>query len=286
MSDGISSPADEVAPKDRGARLGLIFGVPEAEYHSGPGLSVSALKRFAELPEKARVQRPETRSLAFGTLIHTAIMEPDQLGARYWVVDLERISERDRATQEAMKLAGGRELVKRKEWDEALRIRDRIHSHPTLREMLAPVGLRTEASFWWIDDATGLLCRGRADGLREDWGVVLDLKSTTDASPDGFSRSVAEYRYHWQQAHYETGLAATWREPRAFFFIAVEKVEPYSVAIYELDPRAVDLGRREVREQMVAWAECKRTGIWPGFPVEPQPLDLPAWAYAKAGAYQ
>lgn len=262
---------------------GLYLDIPEEPYHASPGVSVSSLKRFSEAPAKVRVRRPDTKSLAFGSLAHTAVLQPHLLADRYHVVDLERISPREKATKDAMAAAGGRELVKRSDWDDALRLRDRVHAHPTLREMLSPVGLVVEASFYWPDPATGLLCRGRADGLRNDWQVVLDLKSTVDASPDGFARAVASYHYHWQQAHYQNGLSIAWRRPKAFFFIAIESEEPFLPAIYELDARAVELGERQVAENLEAWAECERTGIWPGYPEQPQPLDLPGWAYARAG---
>ncbi len=262
---------------------GLYLDIPEDDYHAATGVSVSALKRFQEAPAKVRVRRPDTPSLAFGSLAHTAVLQPHLLADRYHVVDLDRISLREKATKDAMAAAGGRELVKRSDWNDALRLRDQVHAHPILRDMLAPDGLVVEASFFWIDRTTGLLCRGRADGLREDWEVVIDLKSTVDASPEGFAKSVGNYNYHWQQAHYENGLTAAWKRPRAFFFVAIESEEPFLPAIYELDPRAVELGRREVAEHLEAWAECERTGIWPGYPEQPQRLDLPGWVYARAG---
>lgn len=290
MDGFASSPGPENGPAaeegvvpQRQFLPGLYADIPEEIYHASPGVSVSALKRFAEAPAKVKVNRKSTPSLAFGSLAHTAVLQPHLLADRYHVVDMERISAREKATKDAMAAAGGRELVKRSDWDDALRLRDVVHSHPTLREMLAPVGLLTEVSFYWHDPATGLLCRGRADGLRNDWRAVLDLKSTVDASPDGFAKSVASYNYHWQQAHYQHGLSFTWQKPEAFFFIAIENEDPFLPAIYELDRHAVELGERQVAENLEAWAECERTGIWPGYPEQPQPLDLPGWAYARAG---
>ena len=175
-------------------------------------------------------------------------------------------------------------LVKTADWDAAMRLRDAVQAHPTLRDMLAPEGRDVEASFYWRDPLTGLLCRGRADVLRNDWRAVIDVKTTESAHPDDFARKVAEYRYHWQQAHYEDGLAqAGWHAPEAFFFIAIEKEEPFLAGIYQLDPNALELGRRRVRDALNRWAECERTGIWPGYPELPQPLDLPRWAYLQEG---
>jgi len=286
VSDAIDvaeAPAVPARPTPR--EPGLHFNVPEAEYHSGPEVSVSKLKRLAVAPAKVLVPQKETEALAAGTLRHMALLQPHLLEATYFVTDLERISAREKATQAEIERAGGRELVKRAEWEAALRLRDAVHTHPTLRDMLAPEGLACEASFYWIDAVTGLRCRGRADALRLDWGVAIDLKTTEDASPAGFARAVANYKWHWQNAFYAQGLTATWQDPQAFFFVAVEKEPPFLPAIYELDQRAVDLGRRDVAAQLEIWARCERAGIWPGYDERPVRLDLPGWAYAQAGEY-
>lgn len=262
---------------------GFYLDVREADYHAGPEVSSTRLKRFAQAPAKVLVRQRETKALAFGSLTHMAVLQPHLLEETYCVTDLPRISEREKATQEEMKRAGGRELVKRDDWEAALRMRDTIHSHPTLRDMFAPVGLVTEASFYWIDPATGLRCRGRVDALRTDWNAVLDIKTTEDASPDAFARTVANYQLHWQQAFYEAGLEATRALPTDFFFIAIEKEAPNLPAIFELRMEAVDLARRQVRDTLEAWARCEATGIWPGYDERPQRIDLPPWA--RAGEY-
>jgi hypothetical protein len=281
--DVVEAPAAAQRPAPR--EPGLHFDVPEDDYHGGPEVSVSRLKRLAEAPAKVLVPQKETAALTAGTLRHLAILQPHLLEQRYFVTDLDRISAREKATQAEMERAGGRELVKRGEWEAALRLRDAVHTHPTLRDMLAPEGLACEASFYWVDPVTKLRCRGRADALRTDWQVAIDIKTTEDASPVGFAKSVANYRYHWQEAFYRRGLGLTWMNPQAFFFVAVEKEPPYLPAIYELDRRAVDLGERDITAQLEIWARCERSGIWPGYDERPVRLDLPAWVYAQAGEY-
>jgi exodeoxyribonuclease VIII len=266
------------------APVGLHLDVPEDEYHASDSVSSSRIKAFLEAPAKVQAPSPDTQSLRFGSLCHTAILQPDKLESIYCVTDLERINKKDKATQAEQERAGARQLVKRPDWDEALRLRDAVHAHPTARDMLAPVGLLTEVSGAWDDQATGLRCRKRSDALRTDWKAVVDLKSTQDASPEGFAKSVANYQYHIQQAHYCAGLAEVWHRPEAFFFIAVEKEPPFLIGIYELDVEAVRLGEALRRRALDGWAECIRTGIWPGYAETPVSLSLPAWAVSKAEA--
>lgn len=262
---------------------GLYDAIPEEQYHASPGVSVSRLKTFAKAPAKARYgKNKETGSLRFGSLIHTAILEPDQLDLRYMVSDLERFDPRTAAYKEESLKARGRELVKRAEYEEALRIQDAVHAHPSAGALLKG-DLRVEQSFYWIDPETGLLCRGRADGLHMDMRAIVDLKSTQDASPDrrGFAMSCGEYKYHWQDAFYREGIeAVTGWEPEAFVFIAVEKDRPYLVGTYELEPVAVERGREDVHEQLRAYAKCLKDDYWPGYSGDIEPLAMPTWAYA------
>jgi hypothetical protein len=103
--------------------------------------------------------------------------------------------------------------------------------------------------------------------------TIVDLKTTTDASPDGFARSVAQYRYHVQQAHYLQSHIAD-----RFIFLAVEKTFPYCVATYELDADAVAVGEQLRQSNLQAIANCKDAQSWPGYTDQIQTLSLPRWA--------
>lgn len=163
-------------------------------------------------------------------------------------------------------------------------MRDAIRAHPAAAALLDGEGV-AEASVYWTDEATGELCRCRPDRWRKD-GILVDLKTTIDASPEGFAKSLANYRYHVQapwyldgaSAAYEAGqLPGDWQAPRAFAFIAVEKSAPYAVAVYTLDAATIELGGAQMRANLDTLAECRRTGVWPGYGDKIANLSLPDW---------
>ena len=57
----------------------------------------------------------------------------------------------------------------------------------------------------------------------DDLSLIIDLKSTVDASPKGFQRSVANYRYHVQSSHYLDVVEMATGTHLKLGFIAVEK---------------------------------------------------------------
>lgn len=172
-------------------------------------------------------------------------------------------------------------------YEQLLGMRDAIMAHPAASALLKGEGV-AEASVYWTDPATGELCRCRPDWWRTD-GVIVDLKSTEDASPEGFAKSLVNYRYHVQAPWYLGGTQAVWdshvhqfvnpvfQRPHAFAFIAVEKRAPYAVAVYVLDGESFEIGSRLMRADLDTLAQCRATGVWPGYGDTLQQLGVPQY---------
>jgi len=186
---------------------------------------------------------------------------------------------RSKAYQAEEAKALGRILVKRSDYNDALRFAEAVMHHPIARDLLKP-GLEVEQSMFWTDPHTGLPCRGRIDALRRDYRIMMDVKSTERADHDHFRRSVEEYRYHWQNLFYVEGAEQIELfKPEAFIFFAIEKEAPFLVGAYEIEPRALELAYGQVRKAMEEMAEARRTGVWPGLPNALQSLELSHFAY-------
>jgi hypothetical protein len=108
--------------------------------------------------------------------------------------------------------------------------------------------------------------------------MVADVKTTEDARPDAFRKSVANYGYHRQDAFYRGGLSAIGASAQHFVFVVVEKTPPHAVAIYALDQDAVSRGFNSVQADMRRLAECMRSGEFPGYDASIQTLSVPPWA--------
>jgi exodeoxyribonuclease VIII len=261
---------------------GIYSGIPEEKYHGGPEISISGLKMFAEPGGPARYRygkRDETRALRLGSLLHCALLEPNDLDKRYCVVNLERFDPRSSAYKDAEAAALGRELVKRADYDNAKRFADQVLKTPLIAELFSK-NLEVENSVYWTDPVTGLACRGRVDAMRRDHRILIDIKSTESANPSDFARTCANYRYHWQDAYYRDGILESGAfKPEAFLFIAIEKTEPYVHGIYELEERALDLARSEIRLHLDHFAQCKERDQWPGLPGDLVTLPLPSYLF-------
>lgn len=183
---------------------------------------------------------------------------------------------------------GHRRILTPDEWDQVHRMRDAVMAHPSAAALLTGVRGFAELSAYWVDPVTGELCRCRPDFWRMD-GIVVDVKTTEDASKEAFARSISNYRYYVQHPYYLDGLTHTLQQMDAqtcahpvkankFVFIAVEKKPPYAVETYMLDPDSVEAGREEYIEDLNAYAHARSTGQWPGYSDgKVQQISLPDW---------
>ena len=253
-----------------------------ADYHADPAVSASHLHAVAKSPyhywsrylDPKRSAPEPTAAMRLGSLVHCAVLEPSELAGRYGVCAPRNT--KAGKEQAADMAAAGIEAVTGSDMELALAMADAVRSHQAAAALLAHG--KAEQSFWWDDAGTGLRCK-----CRPDWyygSTVVDLKTTTDASPAGFARSVATFRYHVQASHYLAGLHGAER----FVFIAVEKTAPYAVAVYELDAAAMAAGDELRQRDMRVIADCQATKEWPGYGDTCQALSLPSWALRNESA--
>jgi len=141
---------------------------------------------------------------------------------------------------------------------------------------------KAEQSFFCTDPETGLGLKARPDFILDDCSLVLDLKTTVDASPKGFQSSVARYRYFVQASHYLDVIEfATGVRPQAFLFIAVEKTRPFSTAVYMADQQMIDFGKQQARQDLNNIAQWIADDKFPGYSERVEEISLPKWMLPK-----
>lgn len=262
---------------------GVYHGISNADYHGGPGLSKSGLDLIDRSPFHYIMRRHKapTPAMELGTHAHCAILEPDRFAAEY-VTAPDCGDRRTKAGKEAWQAfadaAEGKTIIDADTEQRLHMMRASVLSIPDVAEALAHGA--AEVSAYW--DAAGVLCKCRPDFVH-DCGpsgvILLDLKTTQNASPDDFARSVAKYRYDVQAAWYSDGYAlASGREVLAFVFVAVESEYPHAASAVMLDPDSIDAGRSKYRRNLATYRACMESGEWPAYGLGIQTIELPKWA--------
>lgn len=261
----------------------IDHAMTNADYHAHSAISKSGLDLIDRSPAHyiaGRTEpRKETPAMTFGTACHAYVLEPHTFNKRY-ITLLEKIDRRTKegkaqwATFQAE--AGDREVLERETFENLVSIGINIMNHPVASELLDEKVGKAELSvfgnIWGVD------VKCRPDWLRED-GIVVDLKTTDNASPSAFAKSCASYRYHVQAAYYTDILATIGQDIKAFVFIAVEKTAPYAVGVYEIDAEAIEAGREAYQRNLDTYKRCMESGHWPAYSDGIETLTLPRWIF-------
>lgn len=257
--------------------------ITPSNYWTHPGVSQSQLRDFARSPMHYHARHvartaevAETAAMRFGTALHTAVLEPDVYASRYVTRTWDARTKEGKAARDA---ATARGLIALDD-DDADKIASMVASltaHPLASRILAS-RTHVEHPIAWECPTTGAACKGRPDAhvTIDGRSALVDVKTTEDASPASFARSIATYAYHIQAAHYLAGWCEVMAPVDAFVFIAIEKSAPYAVGVYELSESTLATGDERRIDLLTRLAECRTADRWPGY--EAQTIDLPAWA--------
>lgn len=257
-------------------------------YHLNPAISKSSLdqinKSVAHLIA-ARTLQIDSKALRLGRALHELVLEGEHVFRSHFAIpdnpkDDDWRSKAGRAFV-SLKESEGLICLHREEGARLAAMLKALKGHETAYKWLKARGMR-EHSFFWTDKETGVPCRCRPDLLVKTpngW-VIVDLKTTADARPHEFARSVAKYRYHVQDAFYTDGVE-TVLEDRVvgFLFVAVETAPPFGVGVYNVFRDDVERGRDAYRADLEKWVRYNESkNPWEGYPDQIAGLPLPQWS--------
>jgi hypothetical protein len=155
--------------------------MPNMAYHRGPGLSNSGLKDLRKTPwhyhALHHLPRPEwfvedseedtAGALFAGTLCHCATLEPQAFDSRYVVGP--NINKNTKDWKDFVKANAPRQVIGARQYAVAHAQAAAVRALPTVAEILD--GGECEVSAFWIDKATGVLCRARPDCMNRTFGT-------------------------------------------------------------------------------------------------------------------
>ena len=287
------------SPRDLAGTLGntSMSQMPDAEYRRIKAVNYSGLKLFAECPLYYWEQylnpdrEPETESpaLRIGTAGHLRILEGAEIYHDTYIREPsydKRLKANKDHYQEWLANKGDRIPLPADEWDMVERMAAAVLGSPLASALVEGKGGYSEEVCQAIDPETGMLLKCKADRIATIGGktYVIDLKTCSrrygGAGQDGFGKSVAKFKYHWQAAFYTDliGASGDWGPVENFVFVVVEKESPHAVAIYECDDQMMEAGRMQYREALHRFKECQEKDQWPGFDTQITSLSLPRWA--------
>lgn len=275
----------------------LIEHMSNDEYHSRPEFSSSQLKdmlrsgaHFYSHNIIKEHERETKKHLDFGTLAHTLFLEPEQFENEFVVGPKfdrrTKVGKEEAAAWEANNI--GKIIIDHDQLDGAMRIAENLRTLSSYKDMQNNYGM-AEASIFFIDPVFDLSLR-----VRPDWhiapcsafpnGLILDVKTSTDARPFKFSRSCADFGYDLSASMYREGFQQYYgtEDKPDFIFLVAESSAPFLVKQYKASDLFLSVGDARYSRSKALLAESVLVNEWPGYCKDLEEIFLPSYMTKQA----
>lgn len=262
--------------------LGVVHGMSFNDYRAVEALSQSGARKILRSPLHYKIDRDQpsepTAAMRFGSAVHCGVLEPDDFDAR--VCCAPKVDRRTTVGKaewaDFLALSNGKAVLDADEYARARGCVEAVRAHPSAKRLLE--NAQTEVSIFWTDQHFKVPCKARLDA-RNPQRIIVDLKTTQDASPEAFAKSIANFGYTLQAAHYFSGAEHVLDEtPQAFVIIAVESEPPHAVACYQMPSNGILAGAHQMDIALERYARALETGTFCGYPETIESIRLPRWA--------
>ena len=219
----------------------------------------------------------QTKSMADGTAVHAFFLEKDKFHKDFAVkpqdIRLNTKAGKEWAQEHKSKIIIDSELA-----NNLYEMEKSFMDSPA--KLIYEIKGKSELSYFWNDIG---LVKGkcRPDWISDDGNIIVDIKTTTDASPKGFQKSISTWGYHLQLAWYMRGLQKLGIPCNEFIFIAIEKTPPFSVGVYSADKEMILFGNQEINKLVVDIDKALNEKNFPDYTPEIMSLGLPPWMTEK-----
>jgi len=227
------------------------------DYHEGEGISASQIKKAIASTSHFFVKeiKSEKRNPAFdmGNGFELLLTEPQNFLNEVLIFDPKNRPELDKTMGSKLN----------KVWKEEIMNSEKIvldlEQYETLQEMVKSCeknktivetlkDCKLQMSLFWNDPATGLLLKTRPDVIKyrgENSVIVNDIKTTMDASPEGFGKAFANLNYGIQAVTQIDGVESALNVSVDYYtYTVVEKVAPFNAQVYVLGDEEITFYRQ------------------------------------------
>ena len=257
-----------------------IHDISNNEYHSSAGISRSMLMDFKRSPYhywykhlSGHYEREDaTPAMNLGSAVHTLVLEEHKFDSEFFVIKTDTKPRKDsKAYQMLLTEAEGKIILSRDEYIHAGKMALSVKNDVDARTLLN--SCKIEQSIYFTHKVTGMQCKVRPDAWCK--GLVMDLKTSGDASYKAFQSSAMNYGYFIQAGMMQEALQSVGESLECFTDLVVEKHAPFPLAIYMMTEDALDYGIKQFDNLITGLAKCLEKDKWPSYGI--RELEVPNW---------
>ena len=223
------------------------------DYHSHKSISASGLKTIYKKSVYHHLNSmfKMTDAMNFGSAVHSALLEDSN--------DIAVLPEFNARTKEGKKIKQdffdnnkGKIIIKQEEQEAIEKIKKNFNSHSLAKNLVQRLSEKEVSYYGTIDKVP---VRVRPDGIKDN-DYIIDIKTTSDASPRFFKSQIYNFAYHHHACFYSEALGY---DPAKFRFNAIENKYPYTVEVFAMSEDMIEYGSDAWRIAFNSWKEYLET---------------------------
>lgn len=212
----------------------------------------------------------KSEEMGFGTIVHKLALGK---GAMFEISPFDDYRTKDARQWRDDCIAMGHVPIKADKFADARKMADIIQER--IKRALDGALYETEVPFFWKDGDVWF--SGMMDVWCAELNTVIDPKTTGNVHQ--FDREITKFGYHIQSALYRRGLDHIFPDNAGrhkFKILPIATEAPYVSRLISISEAWRAGAESDIAHAVRIFAECERTGFWPGYPDE-ETMDEPSW---------
>lgn len=259
------------------ANLGKIT---EKEYNEIKAVRNSELGNIEKSWAHYKMGTDRTEAMIFGSAFHMYILEEETFWESFIVApkyDGRTVEGKKIKAQLDEQALAGKDILRSDDFDTIVKMKASLLSHPLAKNILH----RSENEGAYTAIIDGVECKAKLD--LENRGEFFDLKTTEDASPSEFRKTIGKYNYHRQAAFYGDIAAANGVPFSSFNLVAIEKKPPYLVCVHTVPALSLTIGRNSYKGILKKFKlHTENPDMYEGYEPVFHPTEIPHWMISQA----
>jgi hypothetical protein len=272
----------------------VAYNQPDYQYRRESGENQSYLKNILVSPAHYKASKKRrffpTINMEIGSALHCLVLEGEEEFSKRYVMKPEDIALNTKEGKEWKAAQTHKTILtnteKERAWDSVHGMANSLSKLDWFNQDLPDYRKYNELSIYW--EADGIECKGRLDRLVDmgDHLLVLDLKTTDSVEYNTFVKKlVGGMNYLFQSAWYSEAASLAYDKPCKFVFAAIERTEPWTLALFEISDEMMEEGNRQIKRARQLLKKSLDTKEWPSPDVRYNVLSLPKWYQSPVADY-
>lgn len=183
-------------------------------------------------------ETPTNEAFLIGSALHCMVLENQEFDNRYAITP--SVDKRTKAGKEIFtefsEKNEGKDILTTSQYNKIDAMYKSILGSENSMNLLS--GGEAEQIYCWKNVVHNTLCKGKIDYINKKDGYIVDVKTMQSVDIQSFTEFAEKYNVFQQAAFYLHGTGM-----KDFYFIAVSKNGPMSVAVYKLRQSSIDKGK-------------------------------------------